>query len=219
MLKTSHFPQFIAPRLDKTISRLEAMVWLRDDTPLSVRAATPSPKPVDAAAAKRLTYRDVTRLPTTWGKLFDQRWWKVKLPKPTKASIPRYLVWDDQAEATVFHNGDPIYGFDPGHSHCPVPKDARELLIESICCRTGVWVPSNTETMSIHGSVFNGAYLARRDDDAWHAMIDLQVLVETLVLMAKPGYPDDAVPTEGYGYRPPFDQAPPLFRSVLKQIA
>ena len=218
MLKTSHFPQFIAPRLGKTVSRLEAMIWSRDDTPLTVQASTPSPTPVDATAAKRLAYRSVNKLPATWGQMFDQRWWKLKLPKQSQSSAPRYLIWDDQAEATIYYQGSPIYGFDPGHLHCPIPKDARELLIESMCCRTGVWVPSNNTPMSVHGSVFGGAFLAQRDDDAWHAFHDLQVLAETLMLIHRPGYPDDANPTAGFGYRPSFDQAPPIFRSTLKQL-
>jgi alpha-mannosidase len=218
MLDPVHFPQFMTPRLGKTIARLQASVWSTDGTPLAVSAAAPSPDPVDASAAKRLKFSPVARLPHTWGRLFDQRWWKLRLPISKKPGVQRYLFWGDQAEATVYLDGSPVFGFDPGHHYCPLPADARELLIESTCCRTGVWVPGCNEPMSDRGSIFSGAHLAQRDDDAWHAHIDLQVLTEALVLIHLPDYPAESDPMSPFGYRPPIQQAPPIFRSVLRQI-
>ncbi len=218
MLEPVHFPQFMAPRLQATIQRLEASVWSVQKTQIQVSATVSSPDIVDAPAAKRLTYKPVTRLPQFWGRMFDQRWWKLKLPKKKTGSATRYLYWTDQAEATVYHEGEPIFGIDPGHMYCPIPDDAHELLIESTCCRTGVWVPSNMAPMSKHGSEFNGAFLASRDDDAWHAMIDLKVLTETLSLIHLPDYPASNQPTAPFGYRPPIHQAPPVYRTVLRQL-
>lgn len=218
MLDPVHFPQFIAPRLEATICRLQASVWSRDDALLAVTATAPSPYPVDAPAAKRLKYHPVTRYPHVWGRMFDQRWWKLRLPKAKSGDGTRYLFWNDQAEATIYQNGVPILGVDPGHVYCPLPDDARELVIESTCCRSGVWVPGNNTAMSERGSEFNGACLAQRDDDAWHAMLDLAVLTESLMLIHRPDYPSEQDPTSGFGYRPPIHQAPPLFRSVLRQI-
>ncbi len=218
MLDPVHYPQFIAPRLGEALRRLESAVWTHGDTPLAVSASAPSPEPINAVSARHLKLRQVTKLPHVWGKMFDQRWWKVRLPRAARSDGHRYLLWKDQAEATVYHKGEPIFGIDPGHHYCPLPSDARELMIESTCCRTGIWVPGDQELMSTLGSEYNGAYLAQRDDDSWHALIDLKVLVDALFLLPRHDYPADADPCDPCGYRPPLDKTLPLFRSVLRQL-
>lgn len=218
MLEPVHFLQFIVPRLDAAVRRLGARIWTRSDTPLAVSASRPSDRIVDVRSAKGLAYQPVTKLPHVWGRMFDQRWWRVKLPKPADDGVQRYLVWDDQAEATAYVDGEPVFGFDPGHKYFAHPDGVRSLMIESTCCRTGVWVPENLAPMSEHGSVFNGAYLAVRDDDAWHAWIDLMVLVETLALVHLPDYPTSDRPDKPFGFRPPIHQAPPIYRRVVRQL-
>ncbi|GAB4109815.1 MAG: hypothetical protein Kow00105_18570 [Phycisphaeraceae bacterium] len=128
------------------------------------------------------------------------------------------MFWDDPAEATVYHDGTPIYGLDPGHHYCPIPDGAKELWVESICCRTGVWVPGENSAIPRHGSEFHGAYLATRHDEAYHAAIDLRVLTDTLKLIHLPDYPASNAPTEPFGYRPPIAKALPIYRSVLRRL-
>jgi len=219
MLEPTHFPQFIVPRIEATVQRLEQQVWRRDESPVAVKATAPSPAFIGVQAAKRLAYKPVTKTPHYWGKMFDQRWWKLTLPKAKRGAGTRYLFWDDAAEATVYHQGEPIYGFDPGHRHCPLPVDARELVIESACCRSGVWVPGNAGPMSRHGSEFCGVFIETRDDTAYHAWIDLAVLAQTLALIHLPDYPAaNTQPDSPYGYRPPIHLAPPIYRKVIRQL-
>lgn len=218
MLDPVHFPQLMVPRLVEALRRLEASVWRRDDRPLRVSATEPRPELLDARRAAKLKFHPVRRLPDIWGHMFDQRWWKLSLPRSGARRGRRYLYWDDQAEATVYHRGEPIFGIDPGHRYGELADGATTLLVESICCKTGVWVPGDQETMSSRGSVFSGAFLAQRDDDAWHAMHDLQVLTEALLAVHLPGYPAGYDPASGYGYRPPIHEAPALFRTVLRQL-
>ena len=215
MLEPVHHPQFIVPRIQATVRRLQASVWRREDQPLAVTAAPPSRTMIGITETKRLRFKPISKTPQIWGHMFDQRWWKLRFPR---SKSQQYLFWDDQAEATVYHEGEPIYGIDPGHTYCPLPIGASDILIESNCCRTGVWVPGNEKQMSEHGSVFSGAYLATRDDDTWHAMHDIKVLAEALKLIHLPQYPQGDDPGSGFGYRPPIHRAPPIYRSVVKQL-
>lgn len=217
MLENTPFQQFVAPRIAKTIDRLKSSVWTYDDRLLAVSQTVSGPNYVDVASASRLRYRPVRRFPYTWGRMFDQCWWQLKLPA-AKTRAQRYLSWDDQAEATVYVDGEPVGGIDPGHAHFPVPKGAGRLLIESTCCRTGVWVAENPTWMSIDGSVFRGAKLATRNDDAFHAYHDLKVLFDTLMLMHRPDYPANNKPANPGGYRPPFDWADPIFRQIMQRL-
>lgn len=217
MLESTPFQQFTAPRIAKSLDRLKASIWTHQDKALEVSQSAPGPDYVTPQQALKLKYRPVKKLPHTWGRMFDQCWWKATIPRASKKET-RYLLWNDQAEATVYADGEPIGGIDPGHIYFPLPEGARQLLIESTCCRTGVWVPENPTWMSTDGSVFRGASLAVRDDDAFHAYYDLEVLFETVLLLHRPDYPSDNTPGDPGGYRPPFDRADPMFRSVMQQL-
>ena len=47
------------------------------------------------------TNTEYTNLPHHWGRMFDQRWWKLTLPKAKPGQGQRYLCWDDTAKVVI----------------------------------------------------------------------------------------------------------------------
>ncbi|MEM8784039.1 MAG: glycoside hydrolase family 38 C-terminal domain-containing protein [Planctomycetota bacterium] len=220
MLPRTAFVQFVPPRLDRARRRLAEMIWSVDPTPLRVAQSRPGPEPASVGQAAKLDYRLVRRASTHWGKEFEHCWWTVDVPVPTsRRSAARYLVWDDQGEATIYHEDRPWAGVDPGHTHVVLPprvsRRGGTLRVESICCRTGVWVPGATGGLDPEGSRFNGAFLATRDDDAWHAYHDLDVLLEVAILLHRKAYPLTSDWPDGNAFRRPVEGLPPVCRKIV----
>ncbi len=144
------------------------------------------------------------------------------LPPATEAADPaavRYLYWRDRGEATVYLDGVPYYGIDPGHHHAPLPAGVSDLLIESHCARTGIWVDGEPQGIDMDlGSRFDGAYLASRNDDAWSALHDLDVLLQLIELQQKPEYPPGYALYGRGGYRPEITAAAPLLRQLIHRV-
>lgn len=212
MLERSPFPQLLAPRLDKLRQRLADAVWTLDPEPLPVAQSRPTREHQPIAATKGLDYRAVTRTPHLWGKIFDQCFWLLDLRgRRTKG---RYLHWLDQGEATVYAGGLPLFGFDTGHHYQPLPTGVSQLTVESICCRSGIWVTGEAQGVTDRGSRFEGAYLADRDDDAWSMLHDLDVLLGVAEMLVKRDTPSET-PLSAGGYREPFEAAAPLAKRIL----
>ncbi|MEM7578164.1 MAG: glycoside hydrolase family 38 C-terminal domain-containing protein [Planctomycetota bacterium] len=224
MLPRTAFAQFIPPRLDKARRRLSDMIWTVDPTPLAVTQSPPTRDATPVQDADTLKYRPAKRTPSYWGRAFEHCWWTVQVPSTGRStrgekSQPRYLRWCDQGEATVFIDGIAWAGVDPGHTHVALPSklDARggTLRIESVCCRTGIWVPGAGQGIDERGSRFDGAFLASRDDDAWHAFHDVDVLLEVAVLLHGQAYPLTSDWPKGFGFRRPIEGLPPVCRKIL----
>lgn len=233
MLPRTPFIQFLAPRIARAQSRLAEQTWRIDTTPLEVRrsAATHEHHPAKIIDSVEFEPVDLASLPNTWGIKFQQCWWRVNLPK---GGEPRYLHWKDQAEATLYVRPragaawTPSYGIDPAHRYAPLPNAAGEVVIESICCRTGIWVTGEPSGVSDAGSVFEGAFLAYRDEDAWQAWHDLDVLIGVCRLLYGQALPRPYDPSDpggganplfgGGGYRAPVEVAPPLLRKLLHRL-
>lgn len=236
MLPPTPFLQFVAPRIARAHARLGARMWQVEPDLLEVAAARPTHEHRSAAVVDELEFHHVgpAELPLAWGRKFQQRWWRVKLPAFRAGEGARYLKWRDQGEATLHVRSSagawvPSYGIDPGHHYAPLPDDASEVVIESVCCRTGIWVTGETQGVSDRGSIFEGAYLARRDDDAWHAWHDLDVLLALCKLLYGNALPRPYHPTEQQvagggslfdpgGFRTPVEVAPPLLRMLLHRL-
>ncbi|MEM7809554.1 MAG: glycoside hydrolase family 38 C-terminal domain-containing protein, partial [Planctomycetota bacterium] len=159
-------------------------------------------------------------------------WWRIELPT---LEGRHYLRWDDEGEATLYRrHGDgwtPHHGIDPGHLEVPLPEGETTLLIESICCRTGVWVAGGKQGLSPEGSLFRGASVLRRNDDAWHAWHDLDILLGLCDLLYRQALPrpysagagNDIGQSSGElfnsgGYRTPVEAAPPILRQILRKL-
>jgi alpha-mannosidase len=169
-------------------------------------------------AARKLAYKPV-QLPFHWGRLFDQGWFKLELPK-VKAKGPLYIHWDDQGEGTVYVDGVPYYGFDVAHRFCALPEKAGKIYIESLCLQSGIWHPAATG-LDAAGSKLGKAALFTRDDAAWEGWHDMRMLQEIALEEYKVNYP--ALPpklagSSGVGYQQPVEIVTPLYRRVLRAL-
>lgn len=211
MFPANPFPQLVPNRVGAALGRLRAAIWTRT-APLAVEATVATAGHLPWGKARRLPRRRVVP-GSTWGRLYDQRWCRVLVPPPARSDAqPRYLEWRDQGEATLYLDGVPYYGFDVGHRCAPLPAGAREAWIECHCLQSAIWHPEATG-VSATGSIFTGACLARRDDDAWHAYHDLNCLND-LMLQEKPG----GAKLNPFGQQLPVAQCAPFQRQLLRAL-
>jgi len=221
LFPSSPFAQINAPRIREVLRRLEHGLWSSRPAEGRLEATEPTAEHVDFAAAQKLPRQPIAAppssgAPVTWGPMFAQRWWRLELDQPTTAGA--FLRWHDRAEATVYLDGTPYFGIDPGHLACPLPEGTRELWIESACCRTGIWVNGESQGISPAGSVFQGWELAARDHDAWSATHDLEVLAELAVHWAGRSMPEGQKVLQSWQFRPPLTEVPGRLRWLLDQL-
>ncbi len=212
MLDRTPFLPFIGRRLSALSERVEEQVWRVDPESLPVTRTTPTSAHAPVADADSMSFEPVPEVPFFWGDLFDQSFFRVDLRGRETAG--RHLLWGDLGEATAFVDGRPVFGFDPAHTHQPVPAGVDELLIESICCRTGIWVPGATQGLDERGSRFEGAFLAERNEAAWSLWLDLDVLLNLAAVLIQRTHPH-AAPFGKGGFRERLDTIPPLAKRIL----
>ncbi len=220
MIPRTPYQQFLPSRINKTKQRLQEMIWQVDSQTLTVRQSSITKQHRPLSEAESFTYKPVKMLPHTWGEAFDQCWWELDIPADSGKS--RWLFWRDQGEATVYIDGKAHCGIDPGHLHAPLPtkltRDGGLVRIESTCCRTGIWVSGSEQGIGPHGSIFSGAYLATRNDAAWQAYFDLEVLLDLALIDHRLAYPTDSDLPSSSGYRRPIREITPRFRLLIEQL-
>lgn len=133
MLPQTPFPQMLLPRIEKARQRIAGQVWSIKKTPLQVWQTKATKNHRTFESLNDSDFKLVKQTSHYWGAMFDQCWWKVEIPLQDKAAGKQYLHWTDQGEATVYIDGVPHYGIDTGHKYAPLPHDATELVIESLC--------------------------------------------------------------------------------------
>lgn len=215
MLQRTPFLQFLAPRIGRVQQDLQALIWTLDPTPLPVTQTPALHDHLTIADADRLGYTPIIQYPHHWGKMFEQCFWKLDLSNVDTTG--KYLFWADQGEATVYDGQMPLFGFDPGHPYQPLPAGVKQLTIESICARTGVWVAGEKQGITPQGSKFEGAFLATRNNAAWNMSHDIKVLLDLAVMLIERDTPADTPLGRG-GYRKPFDGAQPLAKKIIVQL-
>jgi len=207
------FLQHVPNRADSALRRLREAVWL-ERTELPATATAPTAEHRSLADAKKSPLRPVAS-GTAWGRLYDQRWYRVALPAN---SAGRYLEWRDQGEATLHVDGGPYYGFDVAHRRVALPSGVREVWVEAYCCQSAIWHPDATG-LSPRGSLFEGAFLVRRDEAAWAALQDLQALFDLLMHLRAQQQPEPARELSRFGQQPSVDQVTPVYRLLLHRLA
>ena len=215
MLPPTGHLQFVPPRIEEARQRLAAMTWRTAAEPLAVRQSAPTREETTIADAAGLTFEPVDATPRFWGEPFEQCWWEVDVPA---GEGQRWLEWRDQGEATAYWNGTALAGIDPGHTRLRLPDDLAsggKLLIESVCARTGIWVPGAGQGIGPRGAEFSGAFLATRDEDAWAACFDVEVLLQLAVALHRRDNPLASDVPAGFGYRPPIEKLDPVGRKLL----
>jgi alpha-mannosidase len=212
MLPTPHHSQFIVPRIEAAHQRVRSMIWAIDtEHPLDVCQATPTREHLPVARIGELDFAPVPPAPFVWGRKFDQCWWRVRLPENAGG---RYFHWQDMGEATLYVDGVPYQGLDIAHPYCLLPQGVREVLVESICCNTGVWLAGESQGITPKGSEFKGAFLATRNDLAWKVFHDLDVLLNLFKQEYAIHVPKgNASP---YGHATPLDSASPVLRIIMR---
>ncbi len=200
----------------KTAERLQAAIWKTDTKALRISALPPRRKHQSIANIDGNAFEPVDHYPQHWGRLFDQRWFRLEV---TPEQIPEgsYLSWQDEGEATLYSDSLPWVGIDVAHPYAPLPDVFENLYIESICAQGAIWHPTRTG-ISQSGSKLLGAYLAQRDDEAWHAYHDFVILLETLGELAK----RDGFDVEDFfrheRFRRPLERVHPAVRQLIQAL-
>jgi alpha-mannosidase len=215
-MRTHHLLQLVPNRIAAAVDRLRREIWTRVSS-VAVEAT-------DSAAA-HLTWADAISksrskviVGSAWGRLFDQRWCRLDLSRTTPldgsegAGEPLYLEWRDQAEATLYVGGVPHFGFDVAHRYSPLPSGLGDAWVESICVQSAIWHPDATG-LSPAGSVFEGAFLTRRNDEVWHAYHDLNCLFEVMLAERPGGSQLNAI-----GQQAPLNRVKPAYRRLLRLL-
>jgi alpha-mannosidase len=213
MLSSSPLLQLSPARVQANLNRIGKLIY-KNPQPLAVRAGAWGPKYLTLAEAKRKPLRPV-QTGETWGKLFDQRWFHVRLPARVGKNF--YFHWNDSAEATAYLDGTPYYGFDVAHRHAPVPAGAKEFWIEATCVQSAIWHPAATGLSSM-GSVFSGAGLVERDELAWDVYHDLLVLFGLLIEERRDQFAAEHVQPKRFGHEPAITNVSVLYRRLSRLL-
>jgi len=211
MLPGHHLPQLIPNRVQAAIDRLQNAVW-EDRHAVTVEASTPRPELLPLREGRKLKRRPVP-LCSFWGKLFDQRWCRIALPAPADGNT--WLNWSDQGEATLYVADTPYFGFNVAHRYCRLPVGVREVWLQSSCIQSAIW-HSEANGMDAKGSYFEGAFLCRRNDEAWNAYHDLKCLFDLALDQRHRENPAVPATLNGAGLQVPVDKFTPVFRRMLR---
>jgi alpha-mannosidase len=210
------FLQLVPNRAEAALRRVRELVW-REPRPVAVTGTAPGKTHRSLVEARRAS-RTVVRPGEAWGRLYDQRWFRLALPAERPGAGPRYLEWRDQGEATLWIGGEPYYGFDVAHRRVALPPGVRTAWVEGYCCQSAIWHPDATG-LSPAGSVFTGVFVRARDDTAWAAAQDLQVMFDLILAVRADQSPHPPAELARFGPPPPVAQATPLYRRVLRLLA
>jgi alpha-mannosidase len=212
MLPRTFLTQLIPPRIAEALRRIEARIW-RFGEP--IKAVQQTKSFTAHRTIESLTDADFAPVPEdgfSWGPKFAQRWFRLLLPQADQSG-PRYLRWEDQAEATAYVDGVPYYGIDLAHRYCPLPEHVREVWVEAVCVKTGIWVTDSAEPITAAGSRYAFPRLVYRDDCAWQVYHDLRVLFDVMEAECMDYQPDARKAfVDPIRYSAPFFRATPLLR-------
>ncbi len=207
--------QLTPSRAAAALARLRRETWT-EVAALALRATQASPLHRSLQEARRDRLSPVN-LPQTWGRLWDQRWFRLDVPAELARRNDLYLEWNDQAEATLYVEGSPHYGFDVAHRRAPLPRGARELWVEGVVAQTGIWHPEATG-LDPAGSRLAGARVVARNDLLWELYHDLLVPYELALDELKREFGTEAARFSTFGFRPALENASPLLRRLLRAL-
>jgi alpha-mannosidase len=211
MFPSHHLLALVPNRIKAALERLHDEIW-QDFSPVKVTATRAGPRQHSFAEAQDLPRRPV-RPGTSWGMLFDQRWCHLVFPNLPEGS---FLNWQDQGEATLYLDGAPYFGFDVAHRHCQLPGETRHAWIESNCVQSAIWHPAATDLL--RGSLFSGAFLCRRSEEAWQAYHDLKCLFDVAMDFRKRDNPLLSPELNQAGLQAPVERVSPVYRQMLRRL-
>lgn len=211
MLSQHHLPQLIPNRVNASVNRLQGSIWT-DVQVLKVEASETRAEQFPLREGMKLRLKPVENN-SFWGKLFDQRWCRVVFPKPADKNT--WLNWKDQGEATLYIKGQAYFGFNVAHRHCRIPVGTKEIWLQSSCIQSAIW-HLEANGMDAGGSYFEGAFLCRRNDDAWEAYHDLKCLLDLALDQRNRENPQVPTTLGAFGLQPLVDKFSPSYRRMLR---
>jgi alpha-mannosidase len=213
-MPTAHpLPQLTPQRISRIRREVAGAIW-RNAGSVPVLGSVVLNDPIDVAAAQKLRFSPV-RPGSHFGPPrgdWKQRWFSLDVA-PAPRGVVRHLFWKCQGETTVYHRGRAWAGLDVCHASCPLPPGGGNLLLDCGTYQTAIWAAR--EDIGPHGLRFDGAHLADRDDDAWQAHHDIEILAQLLErLLERSGW-------EGAQQilKPDLHKVPPLARRLLDHMA
>ncbi|MFZ4778583.1 MAG: alpha-mannosidase, partial [Terrimicrobiaceae bacterium] len=214
MYPPNPFLQLVPARIQAVIERLRLQLWSTGAVDPGIFASAPQAAHVGFGEAQKLDLSPIRKFPHYYGKLWDQRWFRLDLPAgPGK----RFLRWNDQSEATLFVDGRAHYGFDVAHRYAPLPKGARQVWIESVVSQTAVWHPE-ARGIDPKGSCLEGALLVTRNEEAWDVFHDFLVLDDLMRAELRGAFSGRDTEFYTIGTRPALAVVPPLLRRLLRYL-
>lgn len=208
------FLQLTLPRVHKAMKRLGPSIW-ENPRPVKVSFAGSRKETLLIEEAVALTYEEI-QLPFYWGRLMQTGWFKLEFPA-VLSDKPQWLEWRDQGEGTLVIDGVQVYGFDVAHRIAPLPAGAETALIEGLCLQSGIWHPEASGIDPL-GSCLTVARVLERNDAAWNAYMDLEVLVTLTQDEGSRSLDFGGVQDGGIGNKPKIERVSPLLRRLLRVL-
>ncbi len=204
MLPPHHLFQNTPRRLASAVIRLKSQIWtLLEPARIAWIDDSGKPQPVE--------------YPYFWGRLFSAGHFRIQPPRTNPQDEELWLRWRDQAEGTLWIDGEPYFGFDVAHHECALPAKLTTLEVRSHALQSAIWHPDATGLDSL-GSRLEGAEFLTRSDLHWKLYHDLLVLSELLDVVAT----RDGVPVEQWlrqdGLMPDLRSLQPLTRRLLREL-
>jgi len=212
MLHTNHLLSLIPNRIASATRRLQTSIWTDGlEIPVEATEGSFAIRPLHEAVKLK---RSLIKKGSAWGKLYDQRWCRVEFPKSAK---PLFLNWREQGEATLYIDGVPYFGFDVAHRYCRLPQGVREAWLEITCVQSAIW-HSDATGLSSSGSLFDGAYVCHRDEDAWQAYHDMKCLLDILLEDRSRENLYLSPQLNGAGQQATTERVSPFYRRLLRLL-
>jgi alpha-mannosidase len=221
MLPRTFLTQLIPARVAEAMRRAHSRIWRPLPGDCRVEQTVPSLVFKTAKDVAPADFKPVPVEPFNWGPKYAQSWFRVTLPEPAGPET-RYLRWEDQAEATAYIDGVPYSGLDIAHQQIPLPEGVREIWIESVCIRSGIWLTGEAARLEEEGSLYLAPKLVTRNDTAWAVYHDLKVLLELIEVEYREYQPAvSGLPkpfTDPVRHSMPAFRASPLFRRLCDRL-
>lgn len=214
MLPANPFLHLVPARVSRAIERVRAGLWSPLEGATEIFATPAQEKHVGLSEAMRLPRQKLTAFPHHYGKLWDQRWFQIRIPG---GRGNRFFRWEDQAEATLFVKGRPFYGLDVAHRFAPLPSGVEEVWVESVVCQTAIWHPE-ASGLDPRGSRLCGAGVWKRDELAWEVLHDLLVLDDLMREELRSAFPTRHDEFHVAEIKPAIGAIPPLLRRLLRSL-
>lgn len=206
--------QLTLPRTHQARRRLQAMLWSPAGE-VDVQYMSAEKDAQTLMDIREQPFETIT-LPFHWGRLMHTRWFYLRFSKNNSGEA-RYVRWRDQGEGTLYIDGVPYYGFDVAHREVALPNDCREAYVEALCLQSGIWHPE-AKGLDSEGSCLTEAGLFYRNDQAWDALIELDLWIDLLKDESARCPHFAGLQQGGIGHKAKVEVVSPLLRRLLRLL-